>query len=249
MAYTDRVSDAFTVESDTVLGSHTPTGAGTGYTRIGPANGGDATADAATDSVDCPFAVGTLQIRGWRSEFSGTWADDQETECDNMNTAAIIYIGTRIQDDGAGSADGYAGLHDGGANQWRIRRIDSGAETNLGNFFDNSPQASDVVTLQSEGTTHKLFENSTERISVTDSTYSSGGGPGIFARRTHNGQGPDNFVGRDQAAAGGVTVEGATASLVLSGQSATIIGPTGPGGIEPIATVANRNVIIPLVVR
>lgn len=228
MAYTSRFTDDFTEASDTALTSHTPSG-GTSWTRVGPSTGGVLTVDSATNSVDHPFAGGGNEHRGYTADFSGTWEDDQEAEGTGgwaQGMADSVMLATRIQSDGAGSADGYVGWHDGGANQWRISRLDSGTLTNIGNFFDSTPSDTDVIILRSEQTDqHFLFENGTERINVTDST-NPGGEPGLSGERTYDGQGMDDFVGRDQAAAGVDQFYPDYPDFVLEGDLYVPYGPT-----------------------
>jgi hypothetical protein len=199
MAYTLRFQDEFTETSNTALSSHTPTTMGVSWSSKIGTGVGTPTVIASDDTACHPYAVGTGKRVGSQANISGTWTNDQQAEATGWNGTSIqAGVGTRIQDDGSGEPDGYIGFHNVGTSLWTLGRVDSSAVTDLGTFTDASPSDSNVVILQSEGNTHKLYEDGTERISVTDSTYPTGGKPGLFTQKSLSSGGLDDFKARDQ---------------------------------------------------
>lgn len=202
MAYTARFDDVFTDTNGVDLDAHAPTGSGNSWTRIdSSARGG---LEVQTNAISAFSGGGLFRAFGYTADITGGWADDQESEATGIleTTATAVRLGTRIADDGAGFCDGYSAHHS--TNSYRIYRVDSGSDTQLGVFFDATTAGTEVIILRSEGTTHTLREDGTERINVTDATYSSGDA-GLIGNAGSVGA-VDNFVARDQAPPGGATL-------------------------------------------
>lgn len=198
MAYTTRFEDTFTEASDTALASHTPD-VGTSWSAPIGTGSGPPTVIASDDTLCHPFSGGPLTALGSQANISGAWTADQEAEATNFDgTGLNIQVGTRIQNDGAGEPDGYAGAFDyPGDIQHSILRCDSNVFTSLASEFATYDDTT-IGTLRSEGNVHKWYLAGVEELSVTDSTYPSGGKPGVFSIRTIASAGIDNFKARDQ---------------------------------------------------
>lgn len=104
--------------------------------------------------------------------YDDTFADDQYAEGTLGDTGeGFIGLAVRLQADDSG--DGYIALfRPAGV---ALGKIDNGSYTSLGTYAPGTAPASGmVVRLQVSGTTIKAFVNGIERVSVTDSDYSSG---------------------------------------------------------------------------
>ena len=116
-----------------------------------------------------------------------TWPDDQYSQATVVAVAAHTWaVGVRIPDSPNQDTGYWGGCNnnDSGNNNRRIWKDSGGSFVNLASEAVNIT-AGDVVKLQVVGTTLKLFVNGDERLSVEDSTYSSGNaGFGLFTSAT-----------------------------------------------------------------
>lgn len=96
-----------------------------------------------------------------------------------------------------GSCYKYGGYH----TRCQLYRIDDGALTQIGSNWEETDTTANlvpnkVVRVEANGSTIKLFLNGTQRISTTDTTYSSGY-PGIRVESGTTTQNMDNFAAGD----------------------------------------------------
>lgn len=94
----------------------------------------------------------------------------------------------------------YSVYWNGGAGEWRLDTT-----TSIGTYTGDTPTTAKIVELRMAGSSIKVLIDGVERISVTDTTYTSAGRPGGYfvggaATRTH-----DNWQ-VDVAAGGGTPV-------------------------------------------
>lgn len=80
-----------------------------------------------------------------------------------------------------------------------IRSYASGSPTVLASQSGLTIIAGDVIKIVVEGTSIRAYQNDVERVSTTDSTYTTGQ-PGIFSQRAEAGTNPelDNWEGSDE---------------------------------------------------
>lgn len=67
----------------------------------------------------------------------------------------------------------------GGANEWRITKYVAGVATNIGSYPGDAPTTSRNIELRMTGSLIELYIGGVQRISVTDTSISAAGFPGI----------------------------------------------------------------------
>jgi hypothetical protein len=134
----------------------------------------------------------------YKARWTGTSLAGNDNYCEldivDIQAASAIGPGARLTSDS--NVSGYAGMGWSG-DAWYLIDLTAGGENVLGTY--GTPSASTELEVQAEGTTIRLMIDNVQRVSVTDSSYSSGS-PGLFAYG--NDQDGDNWEAGDLGAAG-----------------------------------------------
>ena len=140
---------------------------------------------------------------------SGSFSDDQYSEITLSNvgsSSSSTYMGViiRASGDTDSAADFYAGFYiDDGSGSWKLGKVVNGSWTQLASGT-SSWSNSDKISVTAIGTALKLYQNTSQLASVTDSALSTGK-PGVFANVPSAVRG-DNWEGGDVTAGGGASI-------------------------------------------
>lgn len=185
MAWTSQFTFAFTGTQYTALPSVNATWVNDhGTNRIGT---GGATAGSAGES---------------RSHITTTLADKQAVQIKILDSNAAGQGVTLRANAGSASYWGWTGYLFVWENDATVKiyRSNNGSGTSLGSY-SQTLSSGDVLRGEADGSTIRLLVNGTERISVTDATYSSGYA-GLFSGGTLDAWG-DDFAAEDDSGAAG----------------------------------------------
>lgn len=106
------------------------------------------------------------------------------------------------------SRNGYIGQFNRTAGQYKIIRIDSGAETTIASGAIGTLNASDALYFEINGSAMALKHAGSTVLSQSDATYSSAGTPGIGIYADTNSVIIDDFTASDLATSGGRLIGG-----------------------------------------
>lgn len=110
--------------------------------------------------------------------FSGiSWPSDQYAEVTLGSVTGLIYAALARCSSSAASF--YKALLNALSQSVLLSVTNAGAATTLGSASGITPSVGDVIKVQAQGTTISLFYNGIQKVSVTDSTLSSGSA-GLF---------------------------------------------------------------------
>lgn len=248
MAFVEQFHDTFTeAVADVLLTAHTPD-TGIGWSVTAGSAGNNAKIDFATDVGYQPYHGGSLDYNGYIANISGAWADDQRAsrKLQTISNSEKTLVAVRLQEDAiTAKANGYGGSWK--SNFWRLYRLDSGLEVQIGTFYDNAPLATDVVMVEAVGTTIRLFKNGVEIISATDATHSSGGSPSLALQRSGSPTAAafDDFRGFDEQSTGGnvsVPMPGASAVSSVGDILVSVSTSVQVAGVESQTVAGNLSV-------
>lgn len=108
------------------------------------------------------------------------------------------YCGVSVRIQSSGQSGYYWGIITGA---YKLRRLDSGTQSSDLATIADTPTVNDVLRLEASGTTITGFLNGTQKVQVTDNTYSNGA-PGLFGYRGTDAWELDTWAG-DNLSAGG----------------------------------------------
>jgi hypothetical protein len=113
---------------------------------------------------------------GQNSYFKARWAGAALAGNDNycelvVSVDGSVTIGASVRNSADTDVDCYAGMGWSG-DTWYLLDLNNGVENVLGTW--GSPSGGETVRVEAEGTTIRLLIDGTQRVSTTDSSYSSG---------------------------------------------------------------------------
>lgn len=133
----------------------------------------------------------------WYNAVSFTGDHYSQAVCQVNNADAGIAVRCRCQPSAQSYYAGGADANQFGTFKYRIWKNVAGTLTSLAAHGSQETAAGDVVRLEVQGTSLKLFVNSVELLSTTDSAL-SGGAPGLNADINPTGTAVwDDWVGSD----------------------------------------------------
>lgn len=187
------ITDTMTDTNGVTLQSHTPESGGS-YTKY-PGY----TADG---------LIFSNRLRGTDSASYDQYTHSATPPTADYDVQADFYVVTNLTSDGSGilgRADAtvsagndtyYYAQYINSSGQWSLDKAVAGVFTNLGTYTQAlSTSTAYALKLEMRGTTIKLYVDSVERISVTDSDISAAGKAGLYGNRSGDATGYhlDNF--------------------------------------------------------
>ena len=181
-----RVSDSFTVSSDTPLPSHTPD-TGTGWTEVfdDTSAGTDLKINAAADHLRSGYAaIETGNGQAYTAQPAPTSADQDVSvtiaTVYNNNTPRLWGIFARRTDnDNFYHVQIVPDIYTG-QDTFALFKYVNGVATKLGGYNETTLTAGDVVKLEIRDAAKKVYINGTERISSSDNSLTAVGTWGIY---------------------------------------------------------------------
>lgn len=168
------ISDAFTDTNGTALQSHTPTTAGSSWTRISTLSATGVNLECNSNELD--YGNGGLSVTATYTA-EGTYSSaDYFVSVDSVFTGAAdepVILIARYQD-----VDNFYALYFNDT-YFELHRVLSGTPSIIGADQGGVVSNGVIVKLQCDGDSITTYTNSTQRHNVTDSNISSAGKAGI----------------------------------------------------------------------
>ncbi len=192
-------------------------------------NTNDGELEIISNAVHAPYS--NMVYARWVG--AGTFDDDQYAEVVMSGFASNndrLGVAVRCSADTNATRDAYLFyVHDnGGTPAWRLDKVVNGTTTNLANSTA-AFVATDLLSMEVEGTTIRVYRNSTQLGSdVTDSALATGK-PGVCGYQSGGGLRLDDWTGGD-ITAGAPTAPGTPTFTLVTTTSATVTYTAGGAG-------------------
>lgn len=147
------------------------------------------------------IGTGTMSAETWNANTFGNDQFAQGTAANELETQAGLGseygIGPAVRMSTADQSKYAAIISADAARDLQLLKFDgTGVITVLGTYTAGTPALGDVIRIEAQGTTIRVLQNGVERISVTDSTLTSGR-VGLCGRQSVNQPALDDWSGGD----------------------------------------------------
>lgn len=205
-------------------------GASADWTERYPAGDGDY--DIVSNQVHTVVAKAASEVVCAYISSSYITTADYSVQVEANSSAGGLFYGVmgRRVNFGTNDSDGYfvSRYENGASDDYRLYKRAAGAWTQLGTSYVAAITGTETLKLEMNGTAIKAFLDGTERVSVTDTTFSASGDCGITdttGGTPHEGVVWDNFTADDFTVGGRIM-----GSLAADGGLAGKGGLAGRGG-------------------